>query len=73
VGAERIAAYMLEFVGRLPDLELLERTVNGQPGLIARRGGTTATVAAFDVVGDRVVRIWAVRNPEKLRTWTEGA
>jgi RNA polymerase sigma factor (sigma-70 family) len=72
-GAERIAAYMLEFVGRLPDLELLERTVNGQPGLIARRGGATVTVAAFDVVEDRIVRIWAVRNPEKLRTWTEGA
>jgi RNA polymerase sigma factor (sigma-70 family) len=71
-GAERIAAYMLEFVGRLPGLELQERTVNGQPGLIARRGGTTVTVAAFDVAGDRIVRIWAVRNPEKLRTWTEG-
>jgi hypothetical protein len=64
---------MLEFVGRLPDLELLERTVNGLPGLIARRGGATVTVAAFDVVEDRIVRIWAVRNPEKLRTWTEGA
>ncbi|MDR7352051.1 hypothetical protein J2S68_003594 [Glycomyces algeriensis] len=29
-------------------------------------------MAAFDVAGDRIARIWAVRNPEKLQTWTEG-
>jgi RNA polymerase sigma-70 factor (ECF subfamily) len=28
------------------------------------------TVFAFDVAGDRIRRIWAVRNPEKLRPWT---
>jgi RNA polymerase sigma-70 factor (ECF subfamily) len=27
-------------------------------------------VIAFDVVGDRIKHLWAVRNPEKLRTWT---
>jgi RNA polymerase sigma-70 factor (ECF subfamily) len=25
---------------------------------------------AFDLAGDRISRIWAVRNPEKLRPWT---
>jgi RNA polymerase sigma-70 factor (ECF subfamily) len=27
-------------------------------------------VIAFDVVGDRITHIWAVRNPDKLRPWT---
>jgi RNA polymerase sigma-70 factor (ECF subfamily) len=29
-------------------------------------------VIAFDVVGDRITHIWAVRNPDKLRPWTSG-
>jgi RNA polymerase sigma-70 factor (ECF subfamily) len=48
----------------------VERTVNGQPGLVALRDGVIVTVFAFDVAGDRIKRIWAVRNPEKLRPWT---
>jgi hypothetical protein len=30
----------------------------------------TITVMAFDFADDRITRLWAVRNPEKLRTWT---
>jgi hypothetical protein len=30
------------------------------------------TVLAFDVEGDRIKHIWAVRNPHKLRPWTTG-
>jgi RNA polymerase sigma-70 factor (ECF subfamily) len=51
---------------------LLERTVNGQPGLVAQLDGVTVTVFAFSVDGTRITRIWAVRNPEKLRPWTTG-
>ncbi|MEU2906422.1 hypothetical protein ABZ771_26610, partial [Streptomyces globisporus] len=39
------------------------------PGLVARRAGVVMTVASFDVTDGRVTRIWAVRNPEKLRPW----
>jgi hypothetical protein len=49
---------------------ILERTVNGQPGLVAQQDGVTVTVFAFEVTGDRITRIWAVRNPDKLRSWT---
>ena len=28
------------------------------------------TVFAFAVAGDKITRIWAVRNPDKLRPWT---
>ncbi|MEU4097042.1 RNA polymerase sigma factor SigJ [Streptomyces sp. NPDC026673] len=71
-GGERIARYLVHMAGRTPGLTLLERTVNGRPGLVAQHTGATVTVAAFGVTGGRVSRIWAVRNPEKLRPWTAG-
>jgi RNA polymerase sigma factor (sigma-70 family) len=72
-GGEQIARAWVEIAHRAPsDMTFLERTVNGQPGLVAQQDGVTMTVFAFDVAGDRIKHIWAVRNPEKLRTWTTG-
>ncbi|KPI34095.1 RNA polymerase, sigma-24 subunit, RpoE, ECF subfamily [Actinobacteria bacterium OV450] len=70
-GGGRIARYLLHIADKAPGLTLLERTVNGRPGLVAQSAGVTVTVAAFDVTEGRIRRIWAVRNPEKLRPWTE--
>ncbi|MFI6918545.1 RNA polymerase sigma factor SigJ [Nonomuraea spiralis] len=69
-GAVRLARYALGIADRAPDMTLLERTVNGRPGLVAQQDGVTVMVVAFDVVGDRIRHIWAVRNPDKLRPWT---
>ena len=70
-GGEQIARYVVDIASRAPsNLTIMERTVNGQPGLVAQHDGTTVTVFAFDVTGDRIKHIWAVRNPEKLRPWT---
>ncbi|GAA1015422.1 RNA polymerase sigma factor [Acrocarpospora pleiomorpha] len=69
-GGERIARAFVEIAGKAPNLTILERTVNGQPGLAAQLDGVTVVVVAFDVAGDRIKHIWAVRNPEKLRPWT---
>jgi RNA polymerase sigma-70 factor (ECF subfamily) len=71
-GAEQVARYLNDLAARGPGLAILERTVNGQPGLIAQRSGLTVTVFAFEIAGDRISRIWAVRNPDKLRPWTTG-
>ena len=71
-GGEQIARTYVDIVSRAPGMTLLERTVNGRPGLVAQLDGVTVTVFAFDVAGDRIKQIWAVRNPEKLRTWTTG-
>jgi RNA polymerase sigma-70 factor (ECF subfamily) len=69
-GGERIARAWVELARRRPaGMTCLERTVNGQPGLVAREDGVTVTVFAFDVAGDLIKRIWVVRNPEKLRGW----
>jgi RNA polymerase sigma factor (sigma-70 family) len=72
-GAEQIARYLADLAGRAPgNITFLERTVNGQPGLVAQQEGVTVTVFAFDVAADRITHIWAVRNPDKLRPWTTG-
>jgi RNA polymerase sigma factor (sigma-70 family) len=72
-GVEQIAQYLADLASRTPfNVTLLERTVNGQPGLVAQQDGVTVTVFAFDVEGGRIRHIWAVRNPEKLRPWTAG-
>ncbi|MBV9795232.1 MAG: RNA polymerase sigma factor SigJ [Actinobacteria bacterium] len=72
-GAGQIARAWIEIANRRPaGLTLTERTVNGQPGLVAQQDGVTVTVFAFDVAGDRIRHIWVVRNPEKLRPWTAG-
>ncbi|HTA07396.1 MAG TPA: RNA polymerase sigma factor SigJ [Streptosporangiaceae bacterium] len=69
-GGEQIARYVFEIASRAPsNLAFLECTVNGQPGLVAQQNGITVTVLAFDVAGDRIKHIWAVRNPDKLRPW----
>jgi RNA polymerase sigma-70 factor (ECF subfamily) len=71
-GGEQVARILIDIADLAPDLMLLERTVNGQPGLVAQQDGVTVTVLAFDVAVDRITQIWAVRNPEKLRPWTTG-
>ena len=70
-GSEQVARAWVEIANRMTaSMTLLERTVNGQPGLVTQQDGVTATVFAFEVAGDRIKHIWAVRNPAKLRTWT---
>jgi RNA polymerase sigma factor (sigma-70 family) len=72
-GAEQIARYLADIAARAPsNMTILERTVNGQPGLVAQQDGVIVTVFAFDLAGDRITHIWAVRNPDKLRPWTTG-
>ena len=70
-GGEQIARYLVDLAARASgNLTILERTVNGQPGLVAQQNGVTVTVFAFDIAGGRITHIWAVRNPDKLRPWT---
>jgi len=71
-GGERIARFLVDLAERASGVTIVERTVNGQLGLVAQQDGITVTVMAFEVAGDRIRRIWAVRNPEKLRLWTTG-
>lgn len=69
-GADEIARRLVGLVREAPDLTILERSVNGQPGLVLLQDGVVGTVMAFDFAGDRITAVWAIRNPEKLRGWT---
>ena len=69
-GGEQVARYIVDLARRAAALTILEQTVNGQPGLVFQQDGVTVSVMAFEVAEDRIKRIWAVMNPEKLRPWT---
>ncbi len=72
-GGEQIARYAVDLASRAPTgLTILERTVNGQPGLVAQLNGVTVCVYAFEIADDRIKHVWAVLNPDKLRPWITG-
>src|ERR1700759_511647 len=68
-GAEQIAAYLADLAAPAPGLTMLERTVNGQPVRIVQYEGVAVAVFAFAVASVHITRVWAVRNPVKLRPW----
>jgi RNA polymerase sigma factor (sigma-70 family) len=72
-GGTQIAHAWVEIANRAAgNMTFLERSVNGQPGLVAQQDGLIVTVFAFDFAGDRIRHIWVIRNPEKLRPWRTG-
>ncbi|MET9079260.1 RNA polymerase sigma factor SigJ [Streptomyces sp. NPDC004232] len=69
-GAEQIAHLYRTIARFAPPRTILERTVNGLPGLVVESEGRIETVFAFEVSDDdRITHIWAVRNPDKLHPW----
>jgi RNA polymerase sigma factor (sigma-70 family) len=72
-GAAEVARVWMILADRVRGgMTLAECPVNGQPGLVARQDGQVVSVFAFGFVGNRISRIWVVRNPEKLRHWPAG-
>lgn len=74
-GAERVAHHYVDLARAIfddptGDLTIVERTVNGTPGLVVRLNRVVTTVLAFHLDGDRIRHIWAVRNPDKLGRWS---
>jgi RNA polymerase sigma factor (sigma-70 family) len=68
-GARQVAHHLVGEVARGGDLSILERTVNGQAGVVVQVGGATVAVFAFGIARQRITHVWAVRNPDKLRRW----
>lgn len=71
-GAEQVAHFFAGRMDAVPEVTLSESTVNGQPGLVAQLDDVPVSVLAFAFDGDRIKRIWAVLNPDKLRPWRAG-
>ena len=69
LGGDKVARLWAAF-GRRPEaaaVDLVAVDVNGQPGVAAvGPDGGLVTVITVDVADDRVQRVWAVLNPDKL-------
>ncbi|QIY66137.1 sigma factor [Streptomyces sp. RPA4-2] len=68
-GSEGVARSLLTLLARHPRTTLRTHPVNGSTGLVARYDDQVAAVVALDVAGSRVVEVWVVLNPDKLRSW----
>jgi hypothetical protein len=49
--------------------ELTVEMANSSPGLVVRRAGAALAVLTVETHADRVVSLWAVTAPAKLRRW----
>jgi RNA polymerase sigma-70 factor (ECF subfamily) len=69
IGAERVARFILGYAGKLQweEADFTPVTINGTPGLLMRHPLAGDGIYAFDIVRDRIQRIFVVRNPDKLR------
>ncbi|WNV75172.1 RNA polymerase sigma factor SigJ [Geodermatophilus sp. DSM 44513] len=68
--ATSIAEFLLGVRDRQPNLQIGEALVNGEAGLVAQADGTTLAVIALETAKQRIHRVWAIRNPDKLGAWT---
>ena len=69
-GPDRIARFFLGLAAKYmsPAHRAEVATVNGSVGLLLWNGENLDSVIGFDVLDGKVVRVHAVRNPEKLET-----
>ena len=72
-GADRIAAFVIDLVGKVRWSESAPRlvTVNGTPGLLLRHPVLGNGIYSFDIADGRIRAIYVVRNPDKLRGFLE--
>jgi RNA polymerase sigma-70 factor (ECF subfamily) len=68
-GSERVARSLLTLLAGHPRTTLYTYPVNGRTGLVARYDDQVAAVVTLDIAGSRVVQVWVVLNPDKLRSW----
>jgi RNA polymerase sigma-70 factor (ECF subfamily) len=66
--ADKVARFLLGIVAKYSDLALTAEAavINGQPGARIYLDGALDSVLTVEVEGDRVSRVYYVRNPDKL-------
>jgi RNA polymerase sigma-70 factor (ECF subfamily) len=73
-GAQRIAnLYKAVYLRNAPRLAYRMALVNGEPGLLRYIDGELESAQAFVTDGERIVAIYAMRNPDKLGAVDLGA
>ncbi|MDQ2632710.1 MAG: sigma-70 family RNA polymerase sigma factor [Pseudomonadota bacterium] len=63
----RFHAALAEFFGRNGSRFLRFATINGLPGFVTVEAGETLQTTALDIRGGRIVGIYVMRNPDKLK------
>jgi len=72
-GAERAAPFLVDVTRKREDawwrddFRLRFATVNGLPGVVVEAPEGAVQTAAFEIEGDVIRALYAVRNPDKLR------
>ncbi|WP_236686804.1 sigma factor [Cellulomonas sp. FA1] len=69
VGATAVAELLAGVAERAPGLALARVVANGEPALLAHDGGQVLAVVGVGVRDGRVVDLWVVRDPARLRGW----
>ena len=70
LGAERVAQFIVAVLRAHPPpsgTKVRYAHVNGLPGFVIERGGGAVETTAFDIRDGRIVAIYGVRNPDKLK------
>ncbi|POX62899.1 RNA polymerase subunit sigma [Streptomyces sp. Ru62] len=68
-GSARVTRSLLILLARHPRTSLHTHPANGRTGLVVRCDDQVAAVISLDITGTRVVHMWVVLNPDKLRSW----
>jgi RNA polymerase sigma-70 factor (ECF subfamily) len=68
-GPDEAAQRITELLSVEPGTALSVEAVNGQAGVVLRRAGQVMAVVSLNVTGRKVMAVWIVLNPDKLRHW----
>jgi len=71
-GVARVVRLVLHTFDEPGDVEITTQPVNGQTGLVVRRGLSVVGVVSFNISDSLVTDVWMVLNPEKLERWNRG-
>ncbi|MFG2359746.1 RNA polymerase subunit sigma [Streptomyces sp. NPDC048521] len=68
-GNQHVARTLLTLLTPRPHTTLHLHPANGRTAIVVRHHDQVAAVISFDITDHHVTHVWAVLNPDKLRTW----
>ncbi|MEU1232274.1 RNA polymerase subunit sigma [Streptomyces sp. NPDC005828] len=71
-GSRHVGRALLTLLAPRPHTTLQLRPANGRTAIVVRHHDQVAAVISFGVTRNMVTRVWAVLNPDKLRSWNRG-
>jgi RNA polymerase sigma-70 factor (ECF subfamily) len=72
-GAGVAVGLLLRVLWTIPDSIWAVQSVNGSPGVVARRERKVIAVVGLDARRARISAVWLILNPQKLEHWNRTA